>query len=48
MTLVTLSINDFAALLRTHECVCVGNIGGYLYAVVRGVGDENIYRTAVS
>lgn len=47
MTIVTLSIEDYAALMRAKDCVCAGQIGGYLYAVVKGAEDQNIYRVAI-
>jgi hypothetical protein len=47
MTVVTLTPSEYAALLRVYDCVQAPvAIGGYLYAVIRGAGDENIYRVA--
>lgn len=48
MSVITLSVSDYATLLRTRDCVCAGQVGGYLYAVVKGEQDENIYRVAVT
>lgn len=47
--IVTLSATEYAELLRVYDCVQAPSaIGGYLYAVVKGSDDENIYRTAVT
>jgi len=49
MTVITLTANQFADMLRTRDCIMTPvAISGYLYAVVRGMDDENIYRVAVA
>lgn len=47
MPVVDLSLLEYAAFMRAHECVCLGDMGGYRYLVVRGVEDDNIYRVAI-
>jgi len=49
MTVITLTTTEFANMLRVRDTIMAPvAIGGYLYAVVRGMGDENIYRVAIT
>lgn len=47
--IVTLTAEEYADLLRTFDCVQAPvAIGGYLYAVVKGADDTNVYRVAIA
>lgn len=45
MATITLTVQEYAELLRCFDCVQVPvAVNGYLYAVKRGSQDTNIYR----
>lgn len=47
--IITLTASQYADKLRAYDCVQAPvAIGGYLYMVVRGSSDDNIYRTAIA
>ena len=49
MTVITLAPAVFADMLRVRDVIMAPvAIGGFLYAVVRGADDENIYRVAIA
>jgi len=49
MSTITLNATDFANLVRGADCVIMPvAIGGYLYMVIRGGQDANLYRTAIA
>ena len=49
MSTLTLTAMQYADLIRGYDCVQAPvAIGGYLYAVVRGAQDQNIYRVAIA
>lgn len=49
MSTITLSAVDFAKVLQGNDCVILPvAIGGFVYAVIRGGQDANIYRVAVA
>lgn len=48
MSVIDLTPGEYAAKLRAFDCVqapCA--IDGYLYMVIRGSEDDNLYRVAV-
>lgn len=42
--MIDLTASEFMTVVQTTDCVVIGPIGGCLYALVKGEGDEGRYR----
>lgn len=48
MTVHELTLLEYADMMRNNDCVCLGDMGGFRYFVVRWPpGNEDIYKVAL-